>query len=101
MLPVPPGVSPQDYERLGPVWVGKAMHAISAQDDPTIPWQRVINSQGGISLPAGSRLAREQQRRLQREGVQFAPNGRVPFTRMAGMGQMRHGCVPMGCARRW
>ena len=79
MLPVPPGVSPKDYERLGPVWVGKAMHAISSQDDPSIPWQRVINSQGGISLPAGSRLALEQHRRLQREGVQFAPNGRVPF----------------------
>lgn len=80
MLPVPPGVSPQDYERLGPVWVGQAMQALSAQADPTIPWQRVINSQGGISLPAGSALALEQKHRLQREGVQFAPSGRVSLS---------------------
>jgi len=79
MLPVPAGVSPPDYERVGPVWVGQAMQAISAQADPSIPWQRVINSQGKISLPAGSRLAREQRLRLQREGVQWAPNGRVPL----------------------
>jgi methylated-DNA-protein-cysteine methyltransferase related protein len=79
MLPVPGGVNPQDYERLGPVWVGQAMHAISSQADPTLPWQRVINSQGGISLPAGSRLAMEQHRLLQSEGIQVAPNGRVPL----------------------
>ena len=79
MLPVPAGVSPQDYARLGPVWVGKAMQALSSQDEPTIPWQRVINSQGGISLPAGSRLALEQQRRLQHEGIHFTRAGRVPL----------------------
>lgn len=71
MIPPPAGVDPQDYERLGPRWVGKAMNAVSGKDDPTVPWQRVINSQGGISLPAGSKAALEQRIRLEREGLIF------------------------------
>lgn len=77
MIPAPAGVDEQDYERLGAVWTGKAMNAVSAADDGSIPWQRVINSQGGISLPEGSRSAVEQKRRLLQEGVNFDKNGRV------------------------
>lgn len=77
MIPPPRGVDATDYERLGAVWVGKAMNAVSGKDDGTIPWQRVINSQGGISLPEGSKAAIEQRQRLAREGVTFEKNGRI------------------------
>ncbi len=36
-----------------------------------LPWYRVINAQGRIAIPEGSRGYREQQRRLQHEGVKF------------------------------
>lgn len=77
MLPAPAGVSDDEAERFGPVWVGKAMNAVSGREDTPIPWQRVINSQGGISLPEGSQAALEQRRRLLAEGVRFDGKGRV------------------------
>ncbi len=45
--------------------------------DTKIPWHRVINSQGKISMPVGSRGYREQRRRLKSEGVTFNDNGRI------------------------
>ena len=42
-----------------------------------IPWHRVINAQGKIAMPEGSRGYREQRRRLRQEGVRFAKNGRI------------------------
>jgi len=41
-----------------------------------LPWHRVLNAQGRISLPAGSRAHRLQRRLLEEEGVVFR-NGRV------------------------
>jgi methylated-DNA-protein-cysteine methyltransferase-like protein len=41
-----------------------------------LPWHRVLNAQGRISLPAGSRAHRLQRRLLEEEGVRFR-NGRV------------------------
>ena len=81
MIPVPSGVDENDYERLGAVWTGKAMNAVSSSDDSDIPWQRVINSQGGISLPEGSRAAVEQRRRLEAEGVTFSAAGKINLNR--------------------
>jgi methylated-DNA-protein-cysteine methyltransferase-like protein len=77
MMPPPAGVDPSDFERLGPRWVGKAMNAVSSQDSPDVPWQRVVNGQGVISLPEGSRAALEQRTRLEREGIAFDKNGRI------------------------
>lgn len=77
MIPAPEDVEENDYERLGAVWVGKAMNAVSGDPATTIPWQRVINSQGGISLPEGSRAALEQRRRLVAEGILFGKSDRV------------------------
>jgi methylated-DNA-protein-cysteine methyltransferase-like protein len=82
MIPPPQGVDPDDYARLAPVWVGKALNAVSAADAPDIPWQRVVNGQGGISLPEGSRAAAEQRARLEREGATFDKNGRVSLQRL-------------------
>jgi methylated-DNA-protein-cysteine methyltransferase-like protein len=79
MIPPPEGVEPPSYDRLAPRWVGNAMNAVSSSQSTTIPWHRVINSRGAISLPEGSRAALEQRARLEREGVAFDENGRVDF----------------------
>ena len=71
MIPPPEGVAATDYTRLGPRWVGDAMNAVSAVDEPTVPWHRVINARGGISLPPESRAAKTQRQRLEAEGVTF------------------------------
>ncbi len=36
----------------------------------TVPWHRVVNAQGRISLPAGSTSFKEQQSRLLAEGIE-------------------------------
>ncbi|MFO7321272.1 MAG: MGMT family protein [Chloroflexota bacterium] len=73
MIPPPRGVAANDYARLGPRWVGDAMNAVSGIDEPTVPWHRVINARGGISLPEGSKAARLQRQRLEAEGIVFGP----------------------------
>jgi methylated-DNA-protein-cysteine methyltransferase related protein len=77
MIPVPQGVDEADYERIGAIWVGKAMNAVSASNDANIPWQRVINSQGLMSLPEGSHAALEQRKRLVAEGVTFSATDKI------------------------
>jgi len=46
----------------------------------SLPWHRVINAQGRISLPPGSAAAREQAERLRCEGVEVRA-GRIPLKR--------------------
>jgi methylated-DNA-protein-cysteine methyltransferase related protein len=55
--------------------VGYALHALPA--GKTIPWQRVVNAQGAISL-RGEHATR-QRRLLEREGVRFDSRGRIPL----------------------
>ncbi|HLV43986.1 MAG TPA: MGMT family protein [Aggregatilineales bacterium] len=81
MIPPPEGVDPEQYDRLGARWVGNAMRQTPAGSG--VPWHRVINSQGRISLPRGSASADEQRGRLEMEGVDFDDTGRVDF-RLAG-----------------
>ena len=57
------------------VW---ALRAYSRKDD--LPWHRVINGRGTISLPPGDGY--ELQRSLlEREGVEFDARGRVDLER--------------------
>ena len=42
--------------------------------DTKIPWHRVINSQGRISLPEGSASQYTQRERLEAEGIVFRGN---------------------------
>lgn len=72
MIPPAEGTDPDQYRRLGARWVGTAMRTTP---DKPIPWQRVINSQGKISLPGASGI--EQRHKLEAEGVTFDENGRV------------------------
>lgn len=56
--------------------VGYALNALSKGRDAEVPWQRIINSQGGISTP-GTR----QRRLLEEEGVDFDGHDRVDMRR--------------------
>ena len=49
-------------------------------NDSGLPWHRVINAQGGISLPAGAGLER-QRALLENEGVAVGPGNRVDLDR--------------------
>jgi methylated-DNA-protein-cysteine methyltransferase-like protein len=49
-----------------------------------LPWHRVLNAQGRISLPAGSKAQRLQRRLLEEEGVVFR-NGRVDLGKSRGL----------------
>lgn len=40
-------------------------------ENTELPWHRVINAQGKISLPTDSAVYKKQQQRLQAEGVQM------------------------------
>ena len=80
MIPVPEGVEADDYAKLGPRWVGDAMNAVSRIDEPTIPWHRVINAKGGISLPETSKAAALQRARLRDEHVLLENNERVDLS---------------------
>jgi methylated-DNA-protein-cysteine methyltransferase-like protein len=64
--------------------VGYAMAALRS-DDKSVPWQRVINSQGEISLRAGGGGER-QRSLLEAEGVEFDAGGRADFRRFGWEG---------------
>lgn len=53
--------------------VGYALHSLKPASN--VPWHRVLNAQGRISLPG--RIARTQRRLLEAEGVKFSPDGRI------------------------
>jgi methylated-DNA-protein-cysteine methyltransferase related protein len=80
MIPSPVDINPTDYEKLAPRWVGDAMNAVSRVDEPTVPWHRVINSKGTISLPPESISFAQQRARLKAEGV-FDEKERADFSR--------------------
>lgn len=56
--------------------IGYALHRCP----PGLPWHRVVNAQGRISLPADSTSGLTQRRRLAEEGVTFI-GGRIDLAR--------------------
>jgi len=74
LIPTPEGVGEKAYLSLGPRWVGSAM----AKCPEDVPWQRVINSKGEISIRPGGE---EQRHLLEDEGVEFNDRGRVDLVR--------------------
>jgi len=46
-----------------------AARVLSENDDPRLPWHRVLRSDGRIAFPEGSKGFREQSQRLRAEGV--------------------------------
>jgi methylated-DNA-protein-cysteine methyltransferase related protein len=59
--------------------VGWALSALP--DDADVPWWRVLNAAGRISLPGSDHGAVVQRALLLREGVRFAPGGAVNLMR--------------------
>jgi methylated-DNA-protein-cysteine methyltransferase-like protein len=60
--------------------IGYALHALPA--GTTVPWHRVINARGTLSLrrEAGAELT--QRMLLEREGIRFDAGGRVDLARV-------------------
>ena len=72
MIPVPTGMTRKDYKAFGARWVGGAM--AGCPDD--VPWQRVINAQGKISIRKGGGHHRQREL-LENEGVVFDQRERI------------------------
>lgn len=83
MIPPCDDIPETDFRRLAPKWVGDALNAVSYSDvdgKPVavdVPWWRIINSKGGISLPRGSNVAHQQRTRLVAENITFDARGTV------------------------
>jgi len=75
LIPPPEGIPAESYRKLSPRWVGAAM----AGSPKGIPWQRVINASGEISLSGES--AQRQRRLLEDDGVEFDERGRIDLKR--------------------
>jgi methylated-DNA-protein-cysteine methyltransferase-like protein len=75
---IPPihGMGEQAYSIRSARLVGGAMAACPSN----VPWQRVINSQGKVSLRKGGGGA-EQRTRLEDEGIEFDEKDRVDLKR--------------------
>src|SRR5262245_51676024 len=69
--------------------VGYALAALPA--DLPVPWQRVVNARGEISLRAASHHDVVQRELLAREGVAFDSQGRIPLERFRWQPRARVG----------
>ena len=81
MIPAPGDTDASRYLAFGARWVGGAMAACPEG----VPWQRVINSQGKISLGRGE-AGLIQRSLLEAEGVQFDERERVNLSRYGWSG---------------
>ena len=55
--------------------VGYALHALA--EDTVVPWQRVVNAQGRISLRREAGMDRVQRQLLEAEGLRFGADDRL------------------------
>jgi methylated-DNA-protein-cysteine methyltransferase-like protein len=65
--------------------VGYAMHALPS--GTRVPWHRVVNAQGRISLRRRPGAELTQRMLLEREGVRFGPGGRIVLARFGFRGR--------------
>lgn len=66
--------------------VGYAMAALKSGKAPDVPWQRVINAQGKVSVHGDGFGNAIQRMKLEEEGILFDEKGRVDFTRFGWPG---------------
>ncbi len=59
--------------------VGYALHALP--EGTSVPWHRVVNAQGGISVRTMPGAELVQQQLLAREGIRLDARGRVTLSR--------------------
>lgn len=64
--------------------VGNALHALD--DETDVPWWRVINRNGEISIRSVPHAPQLQRALLRREGVRFNHRGRVDWKRFGWTG---------------
>lgn len=62
-----------------PRLVGYALHALPSST--TLPWHRVINARGMISIRSNGGPSLSQRLLLEREGIAFDARGRIPLRR--------------------
>lgn len=67
--------------------VGYALHSLKR--DANVPWHRIINSQGKISL-AGP-IARTQRKLLEAEGIRFSTSGKIDLVKFGFTAKARKG----------
>ncbi len=72
--------------------VGYALHALTPAR--AVPWHRVVNAAGRISLPPGGGLS--QRLLLEREGVRFDGRGRIDLDRYGWKPRSRRPAAPAG-----
>lgn len=56
---------------------------LSQNEDPALPWHRVLRADGRSAFPPGTPHHDEQLKRLRREGVTIDPRGRVHAAKRA------------------
>ena len=66
--------------------VGWALNALSGPQAEVVPWQRVINSAGRISISRADLSADIQRALLEQEGVEFDARGYVDWKRFGWEG---------------
>ncbi len=66
--------------------VGWALASLRENNENDVPWQRVINSQGRVSIRNMRHGVEEQQALLEAEGVEFDPRGYVNWHRFGWHG---------------
>jgi methylated-DNA-protein-cysteine methyltransferase related protein len=81
MIPPPEDTDASRYMAFGARWVGGAMAACPEG----VPWQRVINSQGKISLGRGE-AGLIQRSLLEAEGIEFDERERVDLSQYGWSG---------------
>lgn len=59
--------------------VGRALRLLP--EDSAVPWHRVVNARGAISLREPAFAGREQRRLLREEGIRFERGGRIALAR--------------------
>ncbi len=60
----------------------------SAPENVSIPWHRVINSQGKISPRADGNAGALQKVLLKQEGIEFSSTGKVDFRKFGWQGEI-------------
>lgn len=74
LVQAPDGTDELAYVRIGARWVGYAL--ANCPDD--VPWHRVVNAKGGISLRPGHG-PHVQRLLLAEEGIDFDEKDRIPL----------------------
>ncbi len=69
--------------------VGTALRSLPRPFSHTVPWQRVINAAGGISLRGDVVRVEEQRWLLEAEGIEFNRHGKINLKKYRWSGPQR------------